>query len=404
MARLEAPWLTLTPLQQLFALFEKEGALLRLVGGCVRDGLLGLPVNDIDLAVDKDPHWVMATLQKHHIKAIPTGIEHGTVTAVLEKRPYQITTLRVDVKTFGRKAHVAFTEDWVQDALRRDFTINAIYADKNGQLFDPVGGLENLQAHRVKFIGDANLRIQEDYLRILRFFRFSARFGHEPYDSQGLEACKLHASHLPHLARERVTEEFLKIMELPFPLYALDVMNETGALTYILHPGTWEDLKALVALEKTIPLLPSALLRIAAFHPALGEIKAHLRLSKKQATSLAFFLKKHLLLTKESFKHQAYLWSKEQAFDLALLQTARRFAASGISLEEGTHFIQALHQLFDAWEIPSFPLTGEDLLNHGIKEGLEVGHLLKTVESWWISHDFQPDHQACIDHLLSLHP
>lgn len=402
MARLTASWLTLPPLQHLFDLFEKEGALLRLVGGSVRDGLLGLHVSDIDLAVNKDPHWVIATLQKHHIKAIPTGIDHGTVTAVLEKRPYQVTTLRVDVKTFGRKAHVAFTEDWVQDALRRDFTINAIYADKDGHLFDPVGGLEDLRTHRIKFIGDASLRIQEDYLRILRFFRFSARFGHEPYDSQGLEACKKLASHLPHLARERVTEEFLKIMELDSPLYALDAMNETGVLAYILHPGTWEDLKALVALEKTIPISPSALVRMAAFHPTLSEIKAHLRLSKKQAASLAFFLRKHPLLTRESFKHQAYLWGKEHAFNLALLQTARRLGASEISLKEGAHFVQTLHQLFDTWTIPSFPLTGEDLLAHGIKEGLEVGHLLETVESWWIAHDFQPDHQACIDHLLSL--
>lgn len=401
---LTAPWLPLPPLQRLFDLFEKEGALLRLVGGSVRDGLLELPVSDIDLAVDRDPHWVMTLLQTHQIKAIPTGIDHGTVTAVLEKRPYQITTLRVDVKTFGRKAHVAFTEDWVQDALRRDFTINAIYADKNGHLFDPVGGLEDLRAHRIKFIGDASLRIQEDYLRILRFFRFSARFGHEPYDAQGLKACKQYASHLPHLARERVTEEFLKIMELPSPLYALDAMHETGVLTYILHPGAWEDLKTLVRLEQAIPLAPSALLRMAAFHPTLPEIKAHLRLSKRQESTLAFFLRKHPLLTNETFKVQAYHWGKEQAFDLALLQTARRLVTSEISFEAGTHFIQTLHQLCDTWVIPSFPLTGEDLLTHGIKEGLEVGLLLKAVEAWWIDHDFQPDHDACVAHFLTLRP
>lgn len=402
MTSLSASWLTLPPLQHLFDLFEKKGALLRLVGGSVRDGLLGLPVNDIDFAIDRDPHWVMTTLQEHHIKVIPTGIEHGTVTAVLEKRPYQITTLRVDVKTFGRRAHVAFTEDWVQDALRRDFTINAIYADKNGQLFDPVGGLEDLKAHRVRFIGDASLRIQEDYLRILRFFRFSARFGHEPYDSEGLQACKLYAPHLPHLARERVTEEFLKIMELGSPLYALDAMHETGVLAYILHPGTWEDLKALVPLEHAIPLPPSALLRMAAFHPTLGEIKAHLRLSKNQESALAFFLKKHPLLTKESFKSQAYHWGKERAFDLALLQAARRLGVAETSLEEASHFIQTLHHLFDAWPLPSFPLTGEDLLANGIKEGVEVGRLLKAVETWWIAQDFQPDHQTCVEYLLTL--
>ena len=163
----------------------------------------------------------MNLLKTNHIKAIPTGIDHGTVTAVIEKRPYQITTLRLDVETFGRKANVEFTEDWLQDALRRDFTMNAIYADKDGNLYDPVKGVDDLVNHNVRFIGEASLRIKEDYLRILRFFRFSARFGHEPYNQEGLAACAKYASHLPHLARERITEEFLKLMELPSPLYAM---------------------------------------------------------------------------------------------------------------------------------------------------------------------------------------
>lgn len=172
MTSLTAPWLILPPLQHLFTLFDKAGAKLRLVGGSVRDGLLGLPVSDIDLAVDRAPQWVMDLLKTNHIKAIPTGIDHGTITAVIDKRPYQITTLRVDIKTFGRRAHVAFTDDWLQDALRRDFTINAIYADKNGQLFDPVGGIADLKNNRIRFIGNPSQRIKEDYLRILRFFPF----------------------------------------------------------------------------------------------------------------------------------------------------------------------------------------------------------------------------------------
>lgn len=402
MTRLDTPWLTLPALQLLFDLFEKEGATLRLVGGSVRDGLLGLPVNDIDLAVDRSPQWVMNLLQKECIKAIPTGIDHGTVTAILEKRPYQITTLRVDVKTFGRKAHVAFTEDWVQDALRRDFTINAIYADKTGHLFDPMGGLEDLKTHQLRFIGKAAQRIKEDYLRILRFFRFSARFGHEPYDPEGLEACAHYASHLPHLARERVTEEFLKLLELPSPLYTLDAMKETGVLTYILHPGTWGNLKALVALEQATKSVPSALLRLAAFHPVLTEIKTHLRLSKKQESTLAFLVKDHQLEGNEFFKRQSYLWGKGRTFDLILLQTARRLAASEISFEEGSHFLKDIHQHFDTWSVPLFPLSGEDILSRGIKEGQEVGALLKAVETWWISEDLKPDRKACLAYLLTL--
>ncbi|OJW52589.1 MAG: hypothetical protein BGO67_06550 [Alphaproteobacteria bacterium 41-28] len=397
-----SPWLSIPALQNLFNLFEKEGAILRLVGGSVRDGLLGLPVSDIDLAVDRDPHWVMTLLKKNHIKAIPTGIDHGTVTAVLDKRPYQITTLRVDVKTFGRKAHVAFTENWVQDALRRDFTMNAIYADKNGHLFDPVGGLKDLQAHRVRFIGKASLRIKEDYLRILRFFRFSARFGHEPYDAEGLEACGLYASHLPHLARERVTEEFLKLLELPSPLYALDAMKESGVLAYITHPGTWENLKALVAIEKAAHIDPAPLLRLATFHPALAEIKVNLRLSKKQESALSFFMRKHTSVTVTSFKHQAYLWGKDRTFDLILLQTAHQFANSEISLEEGIHTLKEMHRLFDPWTVPPFPLTGKDLLSHGVKEGQDIGILLKAVEAWWTSQDLEPDREACLAYLSTL--
>lgn len=400
--RLNAPWLSLPAIQHLFTLFQGEGATLRLVGGSVRDGLLGLPASDIDFAIDQPPQWVLETLTKHHIKAIPTGIDHGTITAVIDKKPYQITTLRVDIKTFGRRAHVAFTDDWREDALRRDFTMNAIYADQDGTLFDPVGGLDDLHHKKVRFIGEASQRIKEDYLRILRFFRFSARFGHEPYDGEGLKACKMYASHLPHLARERVTDEFLKILSLPSPLYALDAMHDTGVLHYILHPGTWEDLKILIALEKAVPLAPSPLSRLVAFHPAIGEVKTHLRLSKKQETMLSFLMKNHILVCLESFKHQAYRWGKEKVFDLALLQTARRVCLSEISADVGTQLLKDIHEKFDPWIIPRFPLRGEDLLTQGIQQGNQIGHFLKQVERWWISQDLAPDRKACLAHLATL--
>jgi poly(A) polymerase len=402
MKTLNAPWLTLPALQKLFTLFEAEGATLRLVGGSVRDGLLGLPVSDIDLAVDRPPQWVMNLLQSHHIKVIPTGIDHGTVTAVIDKKPYQITTLRVDVKTFGRRADVAFTEDWVQDALRRDFTMNALYADSQGNIFDPVGGLQDLEQHRVRFIGEASQRIQEDYLRILRFFRFSARFGQESYDPEGLKACKAYASHLPCLARERVTDEFLKLLELVSPLYTLDAMHETGVLTYILHPGTWDDLKALIALEKALNAPPSSLVRLAAFHPDLEEIKRHLRLSKLQESSLAFFAKNHHLVSLQSFKHQAYRWGKEKVFHLALLQTAHGVSTTRLSLEEGHAFLAHLYDQFKEWEIPLFPLTGNDILARGITEGTRIGTLLGAVETWWLDQDLTPDRNACLVYLETL--
>lgn len=402
MTSLEAPWLTHPALQQLFSVCEAAGATLRLVGGSVRDGLLNLPVSDMDLAVDRPPEWVMDLLKSHHIKVIPTGLDHGTVTAVIDKKPYQITTLRVDVKTFGRRAHVAFTEDWTQDAQRRDFTINALYADRHGQLFDPVGGLDDLEKRHVQFIGDASQRIREDYLRILRFFRFSARFGHEPYDAEGLKACQTFASHLPHLARERVTDEFMKLLELPQPLYTLQAMKETDVLTYILHPGTWEDFQTLMALEKALQTPSSALVRLAAFHPDLKEIKAHLRLSKHQDAALAFLTKPHHPVTFESFKHQAYRWEKDRVFELALLQTTQNVTAGRLSLEEGAAFLRQLHDKFAPWIVPAFPITGSDILAHGIKEGNRIGALLKAVETWWIDEDLQPDRKACLAYLARL--
>ncbi|MBL8676009.1 MAG: CCA tRNA nucleotidyltransferase [Alphaproteobacteria bacterium] len=402
MKKLTAGWLKLPGLQRLFTLFHEEGATLRLVGGSVRDGLLGLPTNDIDLAVDRPPQWVQDILVKNHIKAIPTGFDHGTITAVLDKQTYQITTLRLDIKTFGRKAEVAFTEDWVRDAQRRDFTINALYADKEGNLFDPVGGLEDLENRCLQFIGNPSQRIKEDYLRILRFFRFSARFGKEPYSQEGLEACREFASHLPHLARERVTDEFLQILELPAPLYALEVMKETGVLPYIFHPKVWEDFKTLLLLEKTMGMAPDPLLRLASFHPLLSELKSHLRLSKVQITKLSFLLREHTPITIGSYKHFAYLWGKEHTFHAAILQTAYHLVSKELSLKEGTVFLEHLQTLLNTAHIPIFPLKGRDLLALHIKPGKSLGELLKAVENWWIFENFTPDKKACIKYLKSL--
>ena len=402
MSHLTAQWLSSDSLQQLFTLFENAGAVLRLVGGSVRDGLLGLPVEDIDLAVDRDPHWVLNFLTSNHIHAIPTGIDHGTITAVIDKHPYQITTLRVDVKAFGRKAEVAFTEDWIQDAKRRDFTINAIYANRTGELFDPVNGLEDLKNRKIRFIGDPNQRIQEDYLRILRFFRFSARFGDKPYNEEGLKACALYASHLPYLARERVTEEFLKILALSNPLYTLEEMEATGVLLYILHPHSQKTFKALIELEQLTNWAPSPLVRLAALRPASEEIKEHLRLSLNQQKTLSSLIKTHPLVTETSFKQQAYLLQKELAFQLAFLQTAKRIASSEISLTEASAFFCNLYKSFSSQNIPKFPLTGQDILKRNIPEGEQVGALLRQIEAWWLSQDLEPDKTACLKHLSSL--
>lgn len=400
--QLTSPWLSFPPLQHLFDIFEKEGATLRLVGGSVRDGLLDLPVTDIDLAVDRRPEWVLEFLKSKDIEAIPTGIEHGTITAVIDKRPYQITTLRVDVKTFGRKAEVAFTENWHQDALRRDFTINAIYADREGHLFDPVAGLEDLKNHRVRFIGKPAERIQEDYLRILRFFRFSARFGHEPYDKGGLEACTQYAPSLPHLARERITEEFLKILALPSPLYALEAMEKTKVLSSILHSFHLKPLKCLIDLEEKTNFPTCILLRLAALDPNLKETTTCLRLSNKQLKTLRFLLEDHASITAASFKSEAYRFTKDTVFQLAFLQTTRAISQNTLSFEEGGLFLNNLLHTFINWEVPPFPLTGADVLSHGVPEGEALGKVLQDVEEWWLSQDLEPNREACLQHLSTL--
>lgn len=368
----------------------------------MRDGLLDLPVTDIDLAIDRSPEWVLNFLTSHQIHAIPTGIDHGTITAVIDKRPYQITTLRVDVKTFGRKAEVAFTEDWHQDALRRDFTINALYADRKGHLFDPVGGLEDLKAHRVRFIGDPAERIQEDYLRILRFFRFSARFGHEPYDKQGLKACAQYASFLPHLARERIGEEFLKILDLASPFYGLKAMDETGVLIQILPSFTLEPLKVLTALEEKTHIPPSPLLRLASLNPSRAEVTSALRLSNHDHQRLAFLLAPHDLVTQTSFKTFAYRFQKEPVFHLAFLQTIDHIQKGNLSFQEGVAFLKDLLHDFQEWTVPPFPLKGEDVLAEGIPEGQEVGLLMRKVREWWFSQNLEPDRAACLAYLVAL--
>lgn len=395
MTRLEVPWLSHPPLQKLFTLFQEQGADLRLVGGAVRDGLLGLPVQDIDLAVNRDPQWVLNLLALYGVQAIPTGLAHGTVTAILDHESYQITTLRVDVKTFGRRAEVTFTEDWVQDAQRRDFTINAIYANQEGILFDPVGGIEDLAQQRVRFIGNAETRIQEDFLRILRFFRFSARFGKEPYEETGLAACSHLAPHLPTLARERITEEFLKILQVPFPLSIMRQMETTGILDLMIPNPSWQILPNLLKLERQI----DPLIRIAALDPDLRALKTRLRFSKKQERTLDYLAASHPLLTLSSLKKYAYLFGKQPTLDLALLQTARQMATTDLSEEQGRAFLKGAHA---PWTVPVFPLRGADILHQGIKEGHQVGAALKQVEAWWLEQDLIPDHSACMAYLETL--
>src|SRR6185312_15373314 len=274
------------------ALGAKEG-LTRYVGGAVRDDLLDLPVSDVDLATRLEPNEVVRRLEAARIKAVPTGIDHGTVTAVSDGHPYEITTLRRDVETDGRRATVAFTSDWEEDAARRDFTINALSADpRTGEVFDYFGGLDDLQARHIRFIGHPLKRIAEDHLRILRFFRFHARFGVGEPDAAALEACTARANDLMALSRERIADELLKLLEVPDPSPTVAIMLDRGILRPILPElDGLEHLKALIAAEREAKLSPDALRRLAALLPRDAEIAddigARLRLSNKARKRLA---------------------------------------------------------------------------------------------------------------------
>src|SRR3954447_651424 len=232
--RIAPPWMREPATRHLLDALRRAGIEARFVGGCVRDALLGRPSADIDLATPALPGDIIAALEKAAIKAVPTGIEHGTITAVLPQRHFEITTLRRDVETYGRHARVAFDADWSEDAARRDFTINALYLDPDGTVYDPVGGLEDLKAHRVRFVGEPAKRIAEDVLRVLRYYRFEARFGGGTGDKAARAACRAAAPLLPKLSAERVASELLRLLAVPNPVPALRMMAEDGVLAAIL--------------------------------------------------------------------------------------------------------------------------------------------------------------------------
>lgn len=390
-----APWTQRTDLKRLVATLGSDKA--RYVGGAVRDTLLGLAVKDIDLATTIEPRKVMRALENAGIRAIPTGIDHGTVTAVLADGPVEITTLRHDVSTDGRRATVAFAQDWREDAARRDFTINALYADPaSGELFDYFGGLADLKAHRVRFIGDARQRIREDHLRILRYFRFQARFGSQPADREAEEAVSELAATLEALSRERIGMETMNLLSLPDPAPTVTRMAELGVLVAILPEADTAALAALVAEERRQAISADPLRRLAALLPAdpllAEQVAARFRLSgaqKKRLTLAAareenpFPFRKEVGERALDARALAYRLGREQALDRLLLAAADASPLGG-------------------WEIPKFPLKGGDIVARGVKAGPEVARTLRRIEDQWVAEGFpgEPRARALLDEAL----
>ena len=350
---------------------------IRWVGGCVRDTLLGLDVHDVDCATTHLPDAVMALCKDAGIRTVPTGIDHGTVTAVLAGGPVEITTLRHDVSTDGRRATVAFASDWREDAARRDFTINALFAHpETYKISDYFGGLDDLAARRVRFIGEAAERIREDHLRILRYFRFQARFGAQ-WDDAAVAACEALAATLKGLSRERVAMELLAICVLPDPHGSFAKMHELGVLGVILPEATQRNLDVLaelIAAEKAQGIAPHAIRRLAALLPALGavakDVAARLRLSRAQRARLVCAAER-VPADSDNPKALAFEHSVESAVDRLLI--------AGSDARE-----------LKDWQPPRFPLKGGEILARGIAAGPEIARLMHEIRQRWVAEEF-PD-------------
>jgi poly(A) polymerase len=388
------PWLRAASSRKILRALEAGGRPARFVGGCVRDGLLGRarPRTDLDLATPERPEVVMRLLAAAGVRAIPTGLAHGTVTALIGKQRFEITTLRRDVATDGRHAEVAFTDDFEADAARRDFTINAMSCDGAGRLYDYFGGQADLEAGRIRFVGSAARRIAEDYLRILRFFRFFAHYGRALADPEALAACKVAAPELARLSGERIQTEMLKLLEAEAPLAALQLMAATGVLEQVIPgPAALDRLARLLArVPDADPLLRlGVLLRPPPAEPAVVRTVAdRWRLSNRDAARLEAMTAAAppaLDAPAAELRRALYRLGPELYADLIRLAAA----------EPGGDPAPALAELA-AWQRPKLPLSGDDLLALGLPPGPQIGAILAAVESWWVDADFRPDAAACL--------
>ncbi|MFN3727793.1 MAG: CCA tRNA nucleotidyltransferase [Allosphingosinicella sp.] len=381
----DAPWQDGEDMRRLLATLGSAEGDTRFVGGCVRDTMFGIPVADVDLATRLLPEEVIRRLEEARIKAVPTGLAHGTVTAVIRGKPVEVTTLRRDVSTDGRRATVAFTDDWREDAGRRDFTINALSADPaSGEIFDYFGGLDDLEARRVRFIGDPLTRIAEDHLRILRFFRFYARFGEGAPDGDGLDACTRRANDLMALSRERIAGELLRLLALPDPAPTVRIMIERGILKPVLPEidmGGVERLATLPPRERAANVAADGIRRFAALLPRgemAADLASRLRLSNAQRARLEC-IERSEPDNAAPPRQLAYRIGAECAVDRLLLDP--RFDA-----EEAAARVAALA----SWQSPDLPVRGGDLVAAGVTAGPDVARLLRRIEERWIGEDF-PD-------------
>jgi len=401
-------WMTAPEARRVLAALAANGQPARFVGGCVRDAVLGRGVKDVDIATPEPPESVVRLLQAAGIKAVPTGIEHGTVTAVTGAAHFEITTLRHDVETFGRRARVAFTDDWAADAARRDFTFNALFCDPDGTLYDPTGGLADLKAGRVRFVGEAHARIQEDVLRLLRFFRFHAHYGCGAPDADALAACRALAPELGTLSAERVWSELRRTLLAPDPAAALALMRENFVLDHVLPEATRLDrLAALVRNEAACICGGDAIRRLAAVAATdaarANALAQRLRMSNVERDRLVALVAPALRpdpsLDARTRRMALYRLGAAVFADLALLGWAEQ-ATRGAAIDDAAW--QSLVEAAASWVPIALPVAGRDAVALGIPRGPEIGRLLAQVEAWWIEGDFRAGRDECLKRLKAL--
>ena len=376
--------------------FPEDNPQALFVGGCVRNLLLDKSVEDIDIATVLSPDKAMKALEEADIKVFPTGIDHGTVTAVIGDNVYEVTTLRQDTQTDGRRAVVEYTDSWVEDARRRDFTMNTLLMDLKGNIFDPLdSGISDIDARKVRFVGDAEQRIEEDYLRILRFFRFSALYGAGEFDAEGLIACKAAAENIDKLSRERITQEFFKIIASDKPVDVIKVMFGNGVLKDFEFPDL--DLE---------------------FFEHFCNFQSRYRLSSLSSRLLVFAslnlenikkMQEFILFPKVFLKDMRFIsgslnlndLSSGQAVRESVYRFGRAITAQALMVElvqdrvMNSYAPKAL-DIVQNWDIPDMPVDGHDLMKAGIEQGSELGTALEAIENFWIDQNFKADKQACL--------
>ena len=407
-------WLGAAELQALLTALSADGEEARVAGGAVRNALLGEAVADVDIATTCLPDDTITRAIAAGFKTVPTGYDHGTVTVIAGGQAYEVTTLRADIETDGRHARVVFGRDWRRDAERRDFTINALYCLADGTIVDLVGGIADLESRTLRFIGDAEERIREDFLRILRFFRFFAWYGSGRPDAQGLKACARLKDGLAKLSAERIWLELKKLLEAPDAGRALLWMRQTGVLTAVLPESEkWgiDAVPALIAAERDLGWSPDPLLRLAAMvPPEPARMKAmadRLKFSNAETTRLIGWAMAQAVRpeTSDDALRRALYYGESQSVEdrlkLAWASARGRAETDDATLAEAGNYVR-LSRVLNGWTKPAFPISGDDLIALGSKPGKSLGDVLRKLEAEWVDTGFKPQRDALLKRAASL--